>query len=90
MAIDSSETLIEFPCDFPIKIIGIVSEQFTDNIIKIIKNHAPNFSTNSVEMKGSKQGNYISLTCNIYVTSKVQLDNLYRELSSHPETKFVL
>ena len=38
MAIDSSETLIEFPCDFPIKIIGIVSEQFTDNIIKIIKN----------------------------------------------------
>jgi uncharacterized protein len=41
-------------------------------------------------MKGSKQGNYISLTCNIYVTSKVQLDNLYRELSSHPETKFVL
>ncbi|MBT3513255.1 DUF493 domain-containing protein [Methylophilaceae bacterium] len=90
MAIDPSETLIEFPCEFPIKVIGIVSEQYTDNIVRIIQKHAPNFSTDFLEIKESNQGTYISLTCNIYVTSKVQLDNLYKDLSSYPETKFVL
>lgn len=83
-------TLIDFPCDFPIKIIGIVNEEFTSIIVNIIKKHLPKFDEQKIEMKGSSGGKYISLTCTVHVVSKNQLDDLYRELSSHPMTKFVL
>ena len=76
--------------DFPIKIIGIVSEEFTSIIVDIIQKHLPKFDAHKIEMKGSSGGKYISLTCTLHVVSKNQLDDIYRELSSHPMTKFVL
>tara|TARA_B100000035_G_scaffold134321_1_gene114294 strand:+ start:48338 stop:48610 length:273 start_codon:yes stop_codon:yes gene_type:complete len=90
MVQEKKDTLIDFPCDFPIKIIGIVNEEFTNIIVNIIQKHSSKFDAHNIEMKGSSGGKYISLTCTVNVSSKNQLDNLYRELSSHPMTKFVL
>lgn len=90
MAQDSKDTLIDFPCHFPIKVIGIVDNKFTNTVIAIIRKYVPKFDAHEIDMKGSSGGKYISLTCNVYVISKIQLDNLYTELSSHPMTKFVL
>lgn len=92
MAIEktSPETLIEFPCHFPIKVMGKVHDSFTTTVIKIIQTQNKKFDPSTIEMKGSSEGRYISLTCFVYVISKVELDNIYRSLSSHPMIKVVL
>tara|TARA_B110000914_G_C15175524_1_gene314892 strand:- start:247 stop:519 length:273 start_codon:yes stop_codon:yes gene_type:complete len=85
-----NEPLINFPCDFAIKVMGEAKENFSKSIIEIIKKHYVNFNASEIEMKGSSNGKYISLTCNIYVTSQKQLDKIYIDLSNSPMTKFVL
>jgi putative lipoic acid-binding regulatory protein len=84
------ETLIEFPCMFPIKVMGEVHDEFTSTVIKIIKQKNKDFDPSTIEMKGSSEGRYISLTCFVYVTSKHELDDIYRSLSTHPMIKVVL
>ena len=86
----SPETLIEFPCHFPIKVMGEVHDEFTSTVIEIIKQKNKKFDPSTIEMKGSSKGRYISLTCFVYVTSKPELDDIYRSLSSHPMIKVVL
>ena len=86
----STETLIEFPCHFPIKVMGEVHDEFTSTVIEIIKQKNKKFDPSTIEMKGSSEGRYISLTCFVYVTSKPELDDIYRSLSSHPMIKVVL
>jgi uncharacterized protein len=85
-----TETLIEFPCDFPIKVMGETHADFTSEIIKTIQKVLPKFDSSKIEMRGSSGGKYISLTCTVYVTSKPQLDDIYRALTSHPMVKFAL
>lgn len=87
---EGQETLIEFPTDFPIKVMGETHEDFPTTIITIIREHHPEFDANSIETRASANGKYTSLTCTVYVTSKPQLDNIYRALSSHPMVKFAL
>lgn len=84
------ETLIDFPCDFPIKVMGETHSDFTSEIIQTIQAILPNFDFSKIEMRGSSGGKYISLTCTVYVTSKPQLDNIYRALSGHKMVKVVL
>lgn len=83
-------TLIEFPCDFPIKVMGETHADFTSEIIKAIQGVIPSFNGTNIEMRGSSGGKYISLTCTVHVTSKPQLDNVYRTLTSHPMVKVTL
>lgn len=87
---DITETLIEFPCDFPIKVMGETSDNFTNEMIRTIQAVLPSFDVSKIEMRGSTGGKYISLTCTVYVSSKVQLDDVYRALSAHPMVKFAL
>ena len=84
------ETLIEFPCNFPIKVMGETHEDFSKEIIQAIQSLITNFDASQIEMRGSSGGKYISLTCTVYVTSKLQLDDVYRALTAHPMVKFVL
>ena len=84
------ETLIEFPCDFPIKVMGETHAEFSKEMIKAIQSVITNFDASQIEMRGSSGGKYISLTCTVYVTSKLQLDDVYRALTAHPMVKFVL
>lgn len=87
---DETETLIEFPCDFPIKVMGEMRHDFTEEIVKTIQVLENSFHSGKVEMRGSSGGKYISLTCTVYVESKPQLDDIYRALSGHPLVKVVL
>ncbi|ROH84061.1 DUF493 domain-containing protein [Pseudomethylobacillus aquaticus] len=84
------ETLIEFPCDFPIKVMGETHDDFAATIVALIRQQLPEFDASRVEMRASSGGRYISLTCTVYVTSKPQLDDIYRTLSAHPMVKFTL
>lgn len=85
-----NETLIEFPCDFPIKVMGETHDDFAQEVILTIQRLAPDFDAARIEMRGSSGGKYISLTCTVTVTSKPQLDNIYRALTGHPMVKVVL
>lgn len=84
------ETLIEFPCKFPIKVMGETSDDFNAEIISTIQEFEATFNASKIELRNSSGGKYISLTCTCYVESKPQLDNIYRALTSHPLVKYVL
>ena len=83
-------SLLEFPCDFPIKIMGKRADGFAQAVLETVLRHAPDFDAAAIEMRPSAKGNYLSLTCTIRAVSREQLDALYRELSAHPLVKIVL
>ena len=86
----SGETLLEFPCDFPLKIMGANVADFAQAIAAVVRTHAPDFDAASMVMRASSGGNYLSLTCTVRATSQAQLDALYRALTAHPMVKVVL
>lgn len=87
---EQKETLLEFPCAFPLKIMGLASDALAQTVLEIVQRHAPDYDGATMEMRASSGGKYVSLTCTINATSKAQLDALYRELSGHPLVKVVL
>ena len=88
--IPPEQSLIEYPSDFPIKIMGAMQETFAQTMVEVVIRHDPSFHAGKMEMRPSTKGNYLSLTVTVRATSREQLDNLYRELSSHPMVKVVL
>ena len=84
------QTLIEYPCDFPIKIMGARVDGFAQAVIEVVLRHAPDFEPATAQMRPSAKGNYLAITCTLNATSQAQLDALYTELSSHPMVKVVL
>lgn len=87
---DEITTLLEFPTTFPLKIMGEARDDFAQQMVEIVLKHAPDYDPASIEMRPSKQGKYLGVTCVIQATSQAQLDALYRELSAHPLVKMVL
>lgn len=85
-----ADTLIEYPCDFPIKILGHTRAGFAQAVIEVVLRHAPDFDASAAEMRASRRGKYLSITCVIRATSREQLDALYRELCDHPMVVIVL
>jgi putative lipoic acid-binding regulatory protein len=81
---------LQYPCDFPIKVLGNTRAGFAQAVLDVIHRHAPDFDGASLEMKTSKRGRYLSVTCVIRATSRDQLDDLYRELCDHPMVVMVL
>jgi putative lipoic acid-binding regulatory protein len=86
----AEESLFEFPCDFPIKIMAATRDGLAQAILEVVLRHAADFDGATMEMRASKAGNYLSFTCTVRATSRAQLDALYRELSGHPWVKIVL
>ena len=84
------ESLLVFPCAFPIKIMGRTQDDFAQTIVAVVQKHAPDYDARTLEMRASTAGKYLSLTCTINAVSRNQLDDLYRELSSHPMVTMVL
>ncbi|MBS1138822.1 MAG: DUF493 domain-containing protein [Dechloromonas sp.] len=84
------DTLLEFPCEFPLKIMGKADDSLAQVVLDIVTVHAPDFDGATMEMRASSGGNYVSLTCTVIATSKPQLDALYTDLSGHPMIKVVL
>lgn len=87
---EAPETLLEFPCAFPLKVMGLAEGALAQVVLEIVLRHAPAFDAASMEMRASSGGKYIGLTCTIMATSKPQLDALYQELTSHPLVKVAL
>jgi putative lipoic acid-binding regulatory protein len=85
-----TESLIEYPSDFPIKVMGPMHDEFAQTIVEVVVLHDPTFHAGRMEMRPSAKGTYLSLTVTVRATSREQLDNLYRALSSHPMVKVVL
>ncbi len=86
----TEESLIKYPCDFPIKIMGKSQKGFTQTILAIVKMYAPDFDEATLEVRTSKNGAYLSLTCTIRATSRMQLDSLYQALNDHPMVAMLL
>ncbi|TFY98389.1 YbeD family protein [Ramlibacter humi] len=84
------ESLIEYPSRFPIKVMGAKAEGFVHAVTAIAKQFDPDFDASTIELRDSKAGNYLGITITITATSREQLDELYRTLSTHPMVKVVL
>jgi putative lipoic acid-binding regulatory protein len=84
------ESLIEYPSRFPIKVMGPKVDGFVHAITTIAREFDPGFDAATVELRDSREGNYLGITITITATSREQLDNLYRALTSHPMVKVVL
>ncbi|MDO8653580.1 MAG: DUF493 family protein [Undibacterium sp.] len=88
--IPHDQSLIEYPSEFPIKIMGLMHETFAQTMVEVVVLHDPTFHAGKMEMRPSTKGTYLALTVTISAINREQLDNLYRDLSSHPMVKMVL
>jgi len=87
---DPQKSLIEYPSRFPIKVMGTKAEGFVHAVTQIAKQFDPTFDAATVELRDSSGGNYLGITITVTATSREQLDELYRTLSTHPMVKVVL
>lgn len=87
---EEAESPLTFPCTFPIKVMGRTQDGFAQAVADVVRKHAADFDPAALEMRSSKEGNWLSVTATVNATSRAQLDDLYRELVAHPMVKMVL
>jgi putative lipoic acid-binding regulatory protein len=85
-----TESLIEYPSRFPIKVMGLRVDGFVHAVTMVARQFDPGFDAASVELRESSGGKYLGVTITVTATSREQLDELYRTLSTHPMVKVVL
>ena len=91
MASPPDETsLITYPCAFPIKVMGAHVEGFVQAVVQVALQFDPGFDPATVQTRPSRAGNWLGVTITVTATSRAQLDELYRTLSTHPMVKVVL
>ncbi|HEV3010977.1 MAG TPA: DUF493 domain-containing protein [Burkholderiales bacterium] len=90
MPVVADNSPLAFPCEFPIKVMGRKQPRFVQAVTAIVRKHAPDFDAATIEMRPSRQGKYLSVTCIVRATSREQLDALYLELCDHPDVVMVL
>ena len=88
--IPPDQSLIEYPSPFPIKVMGLNVNGFVHAITRIAEQFDPGFDAATVELRPSKGDKYLGVTITVTATSREQLDELYRTLSTHPMVKMVL
>jgi len=84
------DSLIEYPWSFPIKVMGAMVDGFADALAEVAREFDSTFDASTIELRPSKAGNYLGVTLTVTPTSREQLDELYRTLSSHPMVTVVL
>lgn len=87
---NTDETLLKFPCDFPIKVMGFATKEFEEAVFEICKKHYPELKEDMTSFRKSADGKYLSITVNIHATSKAQLDNIYLDLTSSKQILMAL
>jgi uncharacterized protein len=85
-----SDSLIDYPCEFPIKVFGQTQQGFIQAVTEVVLQFDPSFTPASITTRNSKTSRYVSLTCTVTATSRVQLDALYQALCDHPLVVMVL
>lgn len=87
---DTEETLLEFPCDFPIKAMGKSESGFEARALAIVRRHVADFPDENMRIVASGKGNYLSATFTVRATSKAQIDAIYLELTACEDMLMVL
>ncbi len=88
--IPESESLIKYPCEFPIKVMGKQTPDLAQELTAVVLEFDPDFDPATVEMRPSKGGNYMGLTFTVHATSRKQLDDLYKALHAHHMVSVIL
>lgn len=78
----AEDTLLSFPCDFPVKVMGHATPDFDSFVISLIRKHSPNLQEGAVQTKLSNGGRYMAVTVTIQAQSRAQLDNIYMDLTA--------
>ncbi|WP_139559352.1 YbeD family protein [Methylotetracoccus oryzae] len=86
----ASASLLTFPCDFPVKVIGRKEPDFESSVLAIFRRHVPMLPDEAVSTRDSGGGKFTALTVTVTATSQEQLDELYRELSRTPAVLMAL
>ena len=89
-AFDRLEKLLVFPTSFPLKVMGRRVDHFAQEITELVRTHIPDFDPSKIEMRVSSKGTYLSVTLNLNVSTRVQLEAVYLDVSAHPLVKIVL
>jgi len=84
------ETLLQFPCTFPIKAVGLADGTFEALVVEIVARHAPEVDQGSLSVRGSSGGKWVSVTLTIEATSKAQIDAIYQDLTAHERVAWAL
>lgn len=79
---NQDDTLLDFPCDFPVKAMGLATEDFDRRVAELVRRHAPDLGEGAVRSRPSQGGKYLAVTVTVRATSRAQLDAIYRELSA--------
>lgn len=79
----TSETPWQFPCDFPIKIVGLANAEFEVFALGVIHKHFPQLTEGALQLRPSKDGKYLAITVTVLADSKEQLDAVYQELTAN-------
>jgi putative lipoic acid-binding regulatory protein len=87
---DNEETLLEFPCDFPIKVMGRAEPGFDSLVVELVRKHAPNLREGAVTSRPSKGGKWVSVTINVRAESKSQIDAIYLDLTANKKVVMAL
>ena len=87
---DNEETLLKFPCDFPIKVMGRAEPGFDELIVELVRKHAPDLTEGAVKCRPSKGGKWISVTVTLRAESKAQIDAIYLDLTAHEKVVMAL
>lgn len=85
-----SATLLEFPCDFPLKIMGRKTTGFKETVLSLVEPHAGPVATTQLRERASRDGNFVALTLVVHAQSQAQLDAIYTALSAHDQVLMVL
>lgn len=85
-----TESLLEFPCDFPLKVMGRAEDDFDALVARIVRRHVEDLREGAIRSRESRKGTYVSVTVTIQAQSQAQLDGLYHELSAHERVLMVL
>lgn len=86
----TEDTLFEFPCQFPIKVMGKTTAEFKSIVLDIVRNHVTDVSDEHIKIRNSGKGNFVSITITITATSKKQLDSIYLELNASKHVDMTL
>lgn len=84
------DSLIVYPCVFPIKVMGLKVDGFVHALTEVAERFDPTFDATSIELRPSSSGKYLGVTLNVHATSREQLDAIYMALTAHPMVKVVL
>ncbi len=87
---EAEQSLLEFPCDFPIKAMGLHADDFELLVVGIVRRHAPELVEQAIRARPSSNGKYLSVTVIVPATSQAQLDAIYRDLTAHERVMMAL